>query len=208
MRPRTEYDIRRPRRTSALLCAVPCILLACGGCGLLAFPTDIAGLVEDSNEPRIVADVTAVSPETGLPTQLSGAVSGEYAGRYDEEILEVYFDGSGVPIAALSRSVLTLDTPDTGTLISINLIVVLDFVFATDDAGAPILDDLGAPIAIGLISASTGEIISGTGAFEGATGELHSNSTIMLVGGELGLGTLDSTLTLTLDQNTLVGGNN
>ncbi|MCH7870333.1 MAG: hypothetical protein IID33_01405, partial [Planctomycetes bacterium] len=201
MRPRTEHDIRWPRRTSALLCAIPCILLACGGCGLLAFPTDIAGIVQDANEPQIVADVSAVSPDTGLPTQLSGAVSGEYAGRYDEEILEVYFDGSGVPIAALSRSVLTLDTPDTGTLISINLIVVLDFVFATDDQGTPILDDLGAPIAIGLISASTGEIISGTGAFEGATGELHSNSTIMLVGGELGLGTLDSTLTLTLDQN-------
>ena len=206
MRPRTEHDIRWPRRTSALLCAIPCILLACGGCGLLAFPTDIAGLVEDSNEPRIVADVTAVSPETGLPTQLSGAVSGEYAGRYDEEILEVFMDGNGVPIAALSRSVLTLDAPDAGTLISINLIVVLEFIFATDDAGAPLLDDQGAPIAIGLISASTGEIITGTGAFEGATGQLHSDSTIMFMGGDLGLGTLDSTLTLTLDQSVTVGG--
>ncbi len=206
MQPRREYDVHRPKRTSALLCALPGILLACSGCGLLAGLTDVAGLVDDASDPRIVADVTAVSAETGLPTQLSGAVSGEYAGQYDEEILEVYLDANGVPIAALSRSILTLDTPDTGTLTSVNLIVVVDFVFATDDAGAPLLDDQGAPIAIGLISASTGEIITGTGAFEGATGQLHSDSTIMFTGGDLGLGTLDSTLTLTLDQSVTVGG--
>lgn len=209
MRTRAKSMIRRrvPRGLAAAV--LPIILLTCGGCGLLLLPTDIAGFVsgaEPADGTQIAADVTVANADTGLPTQLAGSVTGEYEAAYAEEMLEVYFDDNGVPIAALSRSVLTFSGTEAGSIISLNLIVVLDFVFATDASGAPMLDEQGAPIVIGLETAAAGQIIAGTGAYEGVTGELHADSTLMFVGGAANLGTVESDVTLILNDDQTAGG--
>jgi len=192
-----------PNRLALLLGAIQLPLLAAGGCGILPFPTDLASLIEGSLEATpsgIVASVTATAPETGMPTTLSGSVSGQYEGTYQEEILEVFFvDGAGAPIAALSRSQFTLGSPGEGTLVSLNLIVVVDTIILTDEAGAPVLDEQGAPLVTGLQTSATGEIIYGTGAFEGATGELHTESVLTFLGGDFGMGAVESDLLVTLD---------
>lgn len=189
---------------------MPLGLLVCAGCGALPLPTDLAGLtslVDGSTEETsslIDADVTAVSTVTGLATSLAGTVSGQYSGSYAEEILEVYFDATGMPIAALSRSQFTLDAPDSGTLTTFNLVVINELIFLTADDGTPMLDESGMPIATGLLSASTGQIIAGTGAFEGVTGVLHSDSVVAFTGGSSGLGSVVADLVVTLDT---VAGN-
>lgn len=210
MRTGSEHVIRRRRPLGLAAGVLPIILLACGGCGLFSLPTDIAGFVlgaEPTDGTQIVADVTTTDADTGLPTQLAGSVSGEYYGTYDEEILEFYFDDDGVPIAALSRSVFMLTGPEAGIIVSLNLIVVVDFVFATDTSGALLLDVEGAPMVIGLETAASGQIIRGSGAYEGAIGELHTDSTLMFVGGAANLGTIDSDFTLTLDGEQTGNGN-
>jgi hypothetical protein len=179
-------------------------LLAATGCGILPFPMDTSGVVQGSlgaADSRIVASVTATSPETGLPTSLSGTVSGQYEGTYQEEILDVFFDSTGAPIAALSRSQFTLDTPDGGTLVSLNLVVVADLIPLTDATGSAVLDEQGAPTITGLQSAATGEIIHGTGAFAGATGELHTDTVLYFTGGDFELGSVESELVITLDAD-------
>ena len=208
MRRRTDRGQSRMTRSSRTAGALPLILLACGGCGLLPFPTNIAGLVQGAADPqgtRILASVTTTNPDTGLPVHLSGTITGESTGTYEEEILEVYFDADGVPLAALSRSIATFSSPEIGTITTLNLIIVVDFIFAIDDLGAPMLDDQGAPIVIGLVTASAGEIITGTGAFEGMTGQLHSDSVLMLIGGDFDLGIVDSELVLTLEAPQAAG---
>ena len=153
MRRRTNDADSRTTRSSRIAGALSLILLACGGCGILSFPTNIAGLVQgagDAEGTRILASVTTTNPDTGLPVQLSGTITGESTGTYEEEILEVYFDADGVPLAALSRSIATFSAPEAGTITTLNLIVVVDFIFAMDDLGVPMLDDQGAPIVVGL----------------------------------------------------------
>ena len=202
MRRRTNRAESRTTRSSRMAGALPLILMACGGCGLLPFPTNIAGLVQgagDAEGTRVLASVTAVNPDTGLPTQLSGTITGESTGTYQEEILEVYFDSDGAPLAALSRSIATFSFPESGTITTLNLIIVVDFIFATDELGNPMLDEQGTPIVIGLETASAGEVITGTGAFGGMTGQLHSDSVLMLMGGDFDLGIVDSELVLTLE---------
>jgi hypothetical protein len=184
-----------------LASGVQILLLVSSGCGVLPFLTDPASLIEGSLEPtgsRIVASVTATAPDTGLPTSLAGSVSGEYEGTYQEEILEIFFDSAGMPIAGLSRSEFTVDAPDEGTLVSLNLIVVVDPVILTDDTGAPVLDEQGAPVVSGLQTSATGEIIHGTGAFEGVTGELHTESVLLFLSGDFGMGSVESDLVVTL----------
>jgi hypothetical protein len=193
-----------PRRTAAFLIVVHLTWVCSSGCGFALFPSGVAGLVEGSGattESRIVASVTATNPNTGLPTTLSGTVSGQFEGTYDEEILEVFFDSQGVPIAALSRAEFTTDSPDDGTLFSLNLVVVADLIMLTDEAGALVLDELGAPTVTGLQTTALGEIIYGTGLFEGATGHLHTESVLNLTGGEFGLGSLESDFVVTLDSD-------
>ncbi len=192
-------------RLALLLGAMQFSLLASGGCSILPFPTDLLSVVQGSLDPtgsRIAASVTAAAPETGLPTTLSGSVSGKYEGTYDEEILEIFFDGEGCPIAALSRSEFTIDAPNEGTLISLNLIVVVDTILLTDEAGNPVLDEQGAPIVSGLQTSAAGQIIHGTGAFEGATGELHTESVLTFLGGDFGMGGVESDLLVTLNTGT------
>lgn len=205
MATRTERFWRGPSPAVSLRIGMPLVLLVYAGCGALPFPTDLSdltSLVEGSTEAiesRIDADVTAVSTVTGLATSLAGTVSGQYSGSYTEEILEVYFDATGVPIAALSRSQFTLDAPDSGTLTTFNLVVINELIFLTGDDGTPMLDESGMPIATGLLSASTGQIIAGSGAFEGATGVLHSDSVVSFTGGSSGLGSVVADLVVTLD---------
>jgi hypothetical protein len=69
-----------------------------------------------------------------------------------------------------------------------------------------LLDEQGAPIIIGLETAATGHIIAGTGAYEGVTGELHADSTLMFVGGAANLGTVESDVTLILIDDQTAGG--
>lgn len=179
------------------------LLLSLSGCGALPSPTDLGSLVEgllESKDSRIVASVTAKSEDTGLPTVLSGTVCGQFGGTYDEEILAVFFDGQGKPNAALSRSQLTFDAPNEGTLISLNLVVVVDMIFATDENGAPVLDQGGTPVVSGLRSSATGQIIYGSGIFEGATGEIHADSVLSLVGGDFGMGFVESDLSVDLNM--------
>jgi hypothetical protein len=182
------------------LIGIALALVSFGGCGFV--PLSASDLVEGLvalTESRIVASVTATDPETGLPTTLAGAVSGQFSGTYEEEILEVFFDSEGTPIAALSRSEFTADSSLGGTLISLNLIVVVDLIVATDETGAPLLDPQGVPLVSGLQTAATGEIIHGSGAFEGITGGLHTNSVLELTGGEFGLGSLDAEFAVALE---------
>jgi hypothetical protein len=190
-----------PWRLVLLFSALPFGWLALGGCGTPLLPWDGAfGTVEGQalTSSRIVASVTERSPETGLPTTLSGTVSGRYAGTYHEEILEVYSDSTGAPIAALSKSDFTLDL---GTFTSLNLIVVVEPIVSTDASGSPVLTEQGTPVVIGLRTSSTGEIIHATGSFAGATGELHTESTLLLSGGDSGLGAVDAELTVSLDTD-------
>ncbi|MFQ5805733.1 MAG: hypothetical protein ACE5I3_04700 [Phycisphaerae bacterium] len=178
------------------------VLLVSSGCGILPLPSDVASLIEGSleaTESSIVASVTATEAGTGLPTTLSGTVSGQYEGTYEEEILEVFFDSTGAPIAAISRSQFIVDSPAQGTLISLNLIVVVDIIVLTDESGAPVLDEQGAPVVSGLQTSATGEIIHGTGIFEDATGDLHAESVLSFLGGDFEMGSLESDLVITLD---------
>jgi len=199
---RTRRFLGGSRRLALLLGGIQLLLLASSGCGTLPWPADVLSLIEGSleaTESRIMASVTATAPETGLPITLSGVVSGRYEGTYEEEILEVFFDSNGAPIAAFSRSQFTVDSVDQGTLISLNFIVVVDAIVLTDGAGAPVLDEQGAPIVSGLQTSATGEIIHATGDFEGATGELHTESVLTFLGGDFGMGSVDSELLVTLD---------
>ncbi len=193
----------RERGWSAMSLAwLPLALLACSGCGFLPFQSGTLGLVEGllaTTESSIDASVTAVSPDTGLPTTLSGTLSGQFQGTYQEQMLEVFFDATGVPVAAISRSEFTVDAPASGTLYSLNFVVVVDLILLTDDSGAPIVDAQGLPTVIGLHSAATGEIIHGTGDFAGVTGQLHTDSTLYLTGGDAGLGSLESDFVVELD---------
>lgn len=201
---KAERFLGGPRRTAAFLVVMHLALLGSSGCGFISFPFDIASLVEGAlaeTESTIVASVTATDPNTGLPTTLSGTVSGQFEGTYDEEILEVFFDSEGTPLAALSRAEFTADSPNDGTLFSLNLIVVSDLVVLTDETGAPVLDELGAPIVSGLQTAALGEIIYGTGVFEGVTGQLRTDSVLNLTGGDFGLGSLESDFVVTLDSD-------
>ncbi len=199
----TGCFLSAPWRLVLLFSGVQLGLLVSGGCGAPLFPWDSAGGVVDAQNltgtsSRIVASVTERSPQTGLPTTLSGTVSGRYAGAYHEEILEVYFDSTGAPIAALSESQFTLDS---GTFASLNLILVVDPIVSTDGTGSPVLNEQGAPIVVGLQTSSTGQIIHGTGSFAGATGELHTESTLLLSGGDSGMGSVDAELTVSLDTD-------
>lgn len=207
----SESVRRRLRRRShqvLLLGAIPFALLTSAGCGVFTLPLSLNGLdglVGGSTVTEaslIAASVTATSAETGLPTTLSGVVSGLYEGTYQEEILEVFFDASGAPIAALSRSVFTLTEPREGTLTTLNLIIVSANILLTDATGAPVLDANGLPTVIGLQTSSAGDIIHGTGMYDGATGQIHSDTTLLLTGGDAAMGSVESDLTVNLELST------
>jgi hypothetical protein len=176
-----------------------------GGCGLL--PTVLPGARRGDPAPaidstaRLVGDVTAVDPQTGLPKNVSGILSGSYTGTYEEEILDVYFNDAGAPIAALSRSRLTLDTPQAGTVTSLNLIVVTEMLVMTDEQGSPVLGPDGNPVVMGLRSAATGEIIHGDGDYLGAQGTVHADSMLLFATGQAGLGSLDAELEVQIDPS-------
>ncbi|HEY3245318.1 MAG TPA: hypothetical protein VGM03_18405 [Phycisphaerae bacterium] len=182
--------------------ALPLLLLA-GGCGILP-GTVIPGRrrpvapSDQTRQARIAGEVTRIDPVTSLPRELSGTVSGSFSGDYQEEILDVYFDQTGTPIAGLSRSQFTFVGTQAGTLTTLNLISVTEMIVVMDEAGEPILDAQGNPMVTGLRSAATGEIIHGDGAFSGAKGTLHSDSVIMFASGASGLGTLDTQLDVQL----------
>lgn len=202
MAPKADLHPDDLGRRARLLGGVLVALWACGGCGLLWTPTELLSLVEGapgSTDTLLAADVTAAAPETGLPTTLSGVVSGQFEGQYQEEILEVFFDDAGAPLAAISRSEFSLDSPAAGTLVSLNLIVVVDFIFVTDDGGTLVLDEQGAPIVCGLQTSATGEIIHGTDGFADVTGKLHTESALSFSGGGYGMGAVEADLVITLD---------
>jgi len=199
MLPRSSYPPSVSRHLGRLAAAA-LLLWACAGCGSLCDLTDgsLFGDLFGPASSTIAASVTATA-ETGLPTTLSGDVSGQFQGTYREDILEVYFDATGAPIAALSRSEFTFDSPTAGTLVGLNQVVVLEPIVATDESGAPLLNEQGQPIVAGLRTSATGTIISGTGGFAGRTGELHTESALLFTGGDFGLGSVDSDLVITLD---------
>jgi len=178
----------------------------CGGCGTLPI-LPAAQVASDpalaTTKPTlgttIAGNVATASPDTGLPQTLSGTLSEQFEGTYDENILEVFFDDTGAPIASVSRSIFTIDSPDTGTITSLNFIVVLGPELMTGADGNLILDEAGNPIPIGLRTASSGQIIHGTGDFEGTIGELHSDSTVLFGGGSMDLGTLLSNVVFSLE---------
>ncbi len=190
------------KRTLTIALGLPlCTLLY--GCGNSTSPLLdllLGGRNVAEMATSIEGDVASVVPETGLPLTLSGTLSQQFEGTYDENILEVYFDENGVPIAAVSRSLFTIDSPQKGTIMSVNLIVVEETLLLTNGDGELVFDDDGNVIPMGLATASTGDIISGTGAYEGATGTLHSDSTVFFGGGEFGFGTLEAGVAITLDR--------
>ncbi|MCP4246349.1 MAG: hypothetical protein GY778_04800 [bacterium] len=176
-------------------------VIALSGCGTTNVPNSSgksdqndaleSGDSEVAEETNIAGDVATAEVETGLPSSLSGTLSGGFQGAYDEDILEIFFDADGLPLAAVSRSVFTLDGPLLGSLTSVNQIVILEVILTDDEAGQP--------VPIGLRTAATGEIIYGTGEFEAVTGQVHSDSTVTFGGGEFGLGTLDASLEFSLE---------
>lgn len=181
-----------------LLCA-----MMVGGCGSLSFlPTGVGPGSDNATatamETTIAGDVT-LTADTGLPRTLAGTASEQLEGTYNEDILQVFFDEQGAPIAAVSRSLFTVESPDPGTITSVNLIIIVDTMLSIDAAGEMLLDEQGNPIPVGLITAATGDIIHGTGAFDGATGQLHADSTVLFGGGAFGLGSLDSDVVLSID---------
>lgn len=188
------HTSRRTRKLSyaAWPFVIPVFLAGC----ILPIPFPILnGSSDDCDQviAVIAADVTGVSTETMLPTTLSGTLTGDLEGTYDETILEIFFDGQGVPIAGTSRSVLTLTAPQAGMLVSFNLITVDELIFLTDENGEPVIMD-DAPVVIGLRSQATGLIVRGTGGFEDATGELKTDSTLQFTGGSMNLGSLATDL--------------
>ena len=190
------------RRLAASSATLALFLLSSGGCPLL--PTGVFGAVADAggdSGSTVLASVTATDETTGMPTALSGTVSGQIVGEYDEELLEIFFDADGVPIAAISRSEITVTSPAPGTLITINLIIVHDLILLTDDDGAPVLDSEGAPTVIGLVSAANGEMIHATGVFAGFSGDLHADSELFFTGGDFDLGYVDSDIVVTLGSS-------
>jgi hypothetical protein len=176
--------------SAILLSVVP--LYGCGALTALQNTPDDGEASVVLKETVITGEVASVEPDTGLPETLSGTVTGDYEGGYQETILELFFDCDGVPIAAVSRSQFTIDTPEPGTITSLNLILVVEPIVSSDQASQA--------VPVGLATAATGEIIHGTGAFEDTVGQLHSDSTVLFGGGEFGLGTLESALTITLNQ--------
>lgn len=200
---RATPRIANANRASALAWGLSLSTLLLHGCGTstsplleLLFGSSIAVEMDTT----INGDVASVAPDTGLPLTLSGTLSQQFEGFYDENILEVYFDENGAPIAAVSRSLFTIESPEEGTITSVNLIVIVDTLLSTNGDGEPVLDDDGNTIPIGLATASTGDIISGTGAYEGARGTLRSDSTILFGGGDFGFGTLEAGVALTLER--------
>jgi|GEM_PF-3292735 len=186
-------------RVTKLLLPVGCgAALILAGCGNLAnnLPTGMTGsstvdtTADTKSATTLSADVTALDTETGLPLTLSGTLSGGYVGTYDESILEVLYDNNAVPMVAISRSVFTLEEPDVGTLTSVNTILIVDTLVADDGSGTM--------VPIGLATGASGEIVHGTGAFEGATGKLHTDSTLSFATGEFGLGSATTAITIEL----------
>jgi hypothetical protein len=187
-------------RTVLLTGGVQALVLSCMGCAELPLPLGDAGLTSglisglvQTAPTQVAADVTAVDEETGLPVSLAGTIGGAYAGTYREQILEVYFDAAGMPLAALSCSTISIDSPRAGTITTFNLIVVTDMILMTAADGAPLMSETGEPVVIGLRSSATGEIVHAEGAYAGATGQLHADSALYFTAGAYGLGTLEST---------------
>jgi len=181
--------------TFSLIAAAVFSAASCG-CDMLDLPLDLFRTKSAAEPSLITAHVTAVNSQTGLPTKLTGQIEGEYAGTYEETILEVYFDDQGAPLAAFSESRLTLTAPEEGVIVSFNLILVEELIFMTDDSGAVMVDAQGMPVVTGLRSSSNGEIILGAGGFEGMVGSLHSDSTLTFGTGASGLGALESDLSI------------
>ncbi len=164
-----------------------------GGCGT-GFPWLVGGGSETAGgtkEARIMASVTSLDPDTGLPETLSGTLAGDFEGTYEETILEVFLGEDGTPLAAVSRTELTIESPATGTLTSLNLIIVVEPIVSTDESS-------GQNVPIGLMTAATGEVIHGKDAFEGTVGQLYSDSSLLFQGGDAGMGMLESDLLITL----------
>ncbi|RME40975.1 MAG: hypothetical protein D6788_02220 [Planctomycetota bacterium] len=164
-----------------------------GGCGtgfpwLVGRGSETAG---GTKEARIMASVTSLDPDTGLPETLSGTLAGDFEGTYEETILEVFLGEDGTPLAAVSRTELTIESPATGTLTSLNLIIVVEPIVSTDESS-------GQNVPIGLMTAATGEVIHGRDAFEGTVGQLYSDSSLLFQGGDAGMGMLESDLLITL----------
>jgi hypothetical protein len=186
-----------------LAVGVPSLLLASIGCNVFSDPPEspcTPPCAPTPTEVHIDASVTATDPDTGLPVTLSGRFTGELEGDYEETILDLYFDATGAPIAALSRSIFTVQSPEPATLISLNSIVVLDNVFLEDPTGTVIVDADGLPVVVGFTTSATGEIISCNGCFEGTTGHLYTESTLMFTGGDLGLGASSTDLIMTFES--------
>lgn len=187
-------------RTVLLTGGVQALVLGCVGCTELPLPLAgsdlfsglVSGLVQTA-PTTVTADVTAVDEQTGLPTSLVGTISGAYTGTYREQILEVYFDAAGVPLAALSCSTLTIDAPQSGSITTFNLVAVTDMITMTGPDGAPMTNESGEPIVVGLRSSATGEIVHAEGAYAGASGQLHADSVLYFASGGSGLGWLEST---------------
>lgn len=181
-------------RKLQILAVLAGVVLPIGACGLLPPPLGSAPV-----GAHLSASVSETSQETGLAKKLTGRLSGALSGSYAEEIVDVFFDDDGMPIAALSRSVFTADAPTDGMVISLNLVVVIGPVLATDENGESMLDADGKPIAVGLESAASGQIIHASGVFEGLKGQIRAQSVVEFAGGEFGLGTVESDLMLELD---------
>ena len=178
-----------------LACLVFLMPLACGWRQPPAASPEPADPVTTS-DLVIDASVTEVDPDTGLPRMLSGTVSGDLTGSYDETILEVYFDGQGNPVSSYSVSLFTFTGPDEGTLTSTNFTVIQAPIPLLDENGDPVLDEEGNPILIGLQTAASGTLVGGTDAFEAVFGSLQTQSDLLFTGGDQDLGQADVSLTL------------
>lgn len=182
-------------RWPSITCAAFLCLLVIAGCGALSPLVPLNPDGDDSStlaESTIAADVTTAAPDTGLPRTLSGTLTGDLEGTYDEEILEVFFGDDGAPIAAVSRSAFTIEVPQEGTITTLNLVTVVETIIVDDGTGAP--------VPVGLRTAASGDVVHSTGAYEGVAGQLRTDSSLMFAGGEAELGTLDSAVVITLSQ--------
>lgn len=194
---RMTHRIERASTRSWVFGLTVLLATALAGCDVNTL-SQLLTTLSSVTQTTITADVATASSTTGLPETLSGNITGQFQGTYDEVILEVYFDATGAPVASLSRSVFTLTAPTAGTLTTLNLIVVTDVIVSMDSKGAPVLDSTGNPTPIGLMTSSTGEIIGATGAYLNMNGQIHTDSVLSFGTGALGLGSVSADLSLTL----------
>jgi hypothetical protein len=171
---------------------------ACLSCFLL---TSCIVQIPDESTSNLVsllleASVTEVDPFTGLPTALSGTISGDFTGTYSERILEVFLDGAGNLIGGSSLSLFQFTSPNVASISSYNFAAVTAPILLLDANGDTVLDANGLPIPIGVETAATGALFDGAGALEGAFGDLQTDSELLFTGGDMGLGRVTSSISM------------